>query len=214
MTPENLSNVVDALTGDSSVTAADDGSRLVALRHSREWRVGFRLTRQSDRPGQWDMEEMAVRYTGSGTASVHDVRSLPLGGLLTQARSLVSQASTALPVTVAGRLTIVDLDATRLAPFLADGRGRGRRSDADFAKLALVYAQLVAEGNRAPAKALSERHGSGSAATWANRVNEARRRGLLTEVKPGQSGGSLTAKAERLLGFEDEDYVAGKPDRL
>jgi hypothetical protein len=61
---------------------------------------------------------------------------------------------------------------------------------------------------------LSERHGSGSAATWANRVNEARRRGLLTEVKPGQSGGSLTAKAERLLGFEDEDYVAGRPDRL
>jgi hypothetical protein len=204
MTPANLSDALDLLTGKSSVSATPDGSRIVALRHSHTWAVAFRLRRQSGRQGQWDMTEMSARFTGKGSATAQDLRSLPLGELLGRARALTEGGPDGVPVTQIAGTSFVSVDALRLAPFLTDGRGRGKRSDADFAGLAVEYALLVGEGNAAPAKSLSERHGHGSPATWANRITEARRRGLLTKVKPGQSGGSLTAKAEHLLGIADE----------
>ncbi len=52
---------------------------------------------------------------------------------------------------------------------------------------------------------VSERMGGGSPAVWANRISEARKRGLLTEVRPGQTGGELTEKAHDLLFGGDSD---------
>ncbi len=58
---------------------------------------------------------------------------------------------------------------------------------------------LIQEGDRSPAKTISERMGGGSPAVWANRISEARKRGLLSEVRPGRPGGELTEKAHDLL---------------
>ncbi len=70
----------------------------------------------------------------------------------------------------------------------------------------MEYVTLIQEGDRSPAKTISERMGSGSPAVWANRISEARKRGLLTEVRSGQSGGELTEKAHELLfGTDPED---------
>ena len=86
------------------------------------------------------------------------------------------------------------------AAFLVDGRGRRKRTDEDFARLAWEYVLLVNEGDPSPAKTLSNRLG-GSAAVWANRISEARRRGLLTSPEPGEAGGHLTDKGEELMGY-------------
>jgi hypothetical protein len=68
----------------------------------------------------------------------------------------------------------------------------------------------VTEGDPSPAKTLSDRLG-GSAAVWANRISEARRRGLLTSPEPGEAGGHLTDKAEALLGHPFDDPADDEP---
>lgn len=204
----NLSDALSVLHGPSSVTPAEDGARLVVLRHGESWRVGFRLVRAGDRPGPWEMTEFATLYTGSESATAEMLRRLPLGELLRQARRLVSDPLDNVPVQRAGRLRLVDLDAAGLAPFLSDGRGRTKRTDEDFARLAWQYLLLVWDGDRTPAKTLSERHGHGSPAVWSNRISEARRRGLLRSAQTREAGAHLTDKGERLLfpnGLGDED---------
>jgi len=199
--PTNLSEALDHQSGTSSHTVLVDGSHLVTINHGRSWRVGFRITSQPKAGrGQLDVSDVAVRHVGSGRMAAQDVRNLPIGKLLAQARNLVS-GSLAVPSTVVAGIEFVDIDSGRLAAFLVDGRGGPKRTDADYAKLALVYALLVESGSRSPAKALHERHGHGSPAVWANRVSDARKRGLLSKIPSGESGGHLTAKAERLLGF-------------
>lgn len=198
-----LSEALDNLTGTSLVTASDDGSFLVALKHARSWRVGFRLRRPNARVGRWELVEFSARRSGSGSMTAADVRGLPIGNLLAEARNLLS-ASTTKPPSRGRLLRPSDLDTVSLAPFLTDARSSGPRTDADFARLALVYVGLVAEGNRAPARTLGDRYAptGPKAGAWANWFSEARRRGLLSKVRPGEPGGYLTAKAERLLGFD------------
>ncbi len=75
-----------------------------------------------------------------------------------------------------------------------------------YARLAYAYAHLVERGVRTPVQELaSENWMSCSRATANTRIAEARRRGLLTPPASGRSGGRLTAKARRLLGFPIED---------
>lgn len=197
----DLSDVVAGLSGPSFVTS-HAGDFFVALQHGTDWRVGFRLTRGTEGSGRWEMTQFAAVYTGTGSATAEALRRLPIGALLREARRLVSPLPVGMTLT-AGGTRIFDLGATRLAPFLADGRGRSRRTDEDFTGLALEYVLLVESGDRSPAKTLSEQYGHGSSAVWANRISEARRRGLLTDVRPGESGGRLTDKAERLLGYPE-----------
>ena len=177
--------------------------RIVVLRHD-DWRVGFRLMHR--RPGPWEMVEFSALYTGKGSTTAEELRRLPLGALLRRARGLVSGSVDQGPAATSGRLRIVDLDRANLAAFLVDGRGRQKRTDEDFARLAWEYVLLVNEGDPSPAKTLSERLG-GSAAVWANRISEARRRGLLTTPQPGEAGGQLTDNGEALMG-----YPFGHPD--
>lgn len=203
-----LSDALHALDGPTFVTRNSDGTRLVTLRHGDSWRVGFRLVRAGERPGPWEMVEFATLYTGRGSATAEMLRRLPLGELLQQARSLVSDPLDNVPVQKIGKIELVDLDAVHLAPFLVDGRGQAKRTDEDYAWLAWEYLMLVWQGDRTPAKRLSERHGHGSPAVWSNRISEARRRGLLKKATTRESGAHLTEKGERLLfpnGLSDED---------
>jgi hypothetical protein len=200
-----LSQALADLRGDHLVRSVPgETDRIVVVQHGDEWRVGFRLTRR--RSGPWEMVEFSALYTGEGSTTAEDLRRLPLGALLRHARRLVSNPVDQVPHEMVGRLRIVDVDSARLAAFLVDGRGRRKRTDEDFARLAWEYVLLVNEGDPSPAKTLSDRHG-GSSAVWANRISEARRRGLLTAPEPGEAGGQLTDRGEELMG-----YPFGHPD--
>lgn len=190
-----MSKALDDMQGSSKHAAQSDGSHLVVLRHERLWLVCFRLVLDG---GTWAVSEMAVRYAGSGGTTGEAIRRLPIGGLLKEARRLVGRSA----ASSRGRLTRPS--KVRLAPFLRDGRGGFRRPDADYANLAVEYLLRVRDGDRSPAKSLHEELGFGSPAVWANRIGEARRRRLLTKGRPGEPGGRLTAKAERLHGLDDE----------
>jgi hypothetical protein len=199
VTVTTLSEALRQHEGESSVTSVGADVRLVVLAHEDEWRAGFHLSRTSGST-PWRMEEFAALYVGQGVAAAEGIRRLPIGGLLARARKLVSPAR---PKATPG--PFVSPSAIGLAGFRESGRGRGRRTDRDFAELAMEYVMLIQEGDRSPAKTISERTGGGSPAVWANRISEARKRGLLTEVRPGQSGGELTEKAHELLFGADPD---------
>ena len=188
-----LSDALHDQPGSSSVTAAGDGDLLVVFRHEDTWSVGFRLTPPRNKRGPWQMSEFGSRYMGAGFVTSEDLRRLPIGTLLGQARDL-ARASVRPPTGFFHKPSDLSLSG-----FRGDGRGKGKRTDRDFAELAQEYVFLVEDGDRSPAKTLSERIGNGSPAVWANRISEARQRGLLSEVTPGKSGGELTSKAHDVL---------------
>lgn len=184
-----LAAVVDAV-GREDAVLSDGDEALVGLRIDQEWSVGVRLA-----PGHgtrhWHVRELLVRAGGSeAELDSQSVRDLPLGVLLAEARRLATRAARR--------------GASRPDPELATlVSERGTRLGTDDVALAAVahaYAELVAEGERAPAKAMAERHG-GSPGTWTNRVTAARRQGFLGEGEAGAAGGGLTAKGRAVLGL-------------
>jgi hypothetical protein len=204
-TPSNASEAL-AMTSESSgpvVWLGESGQEaFVVHRHDdgdQEWLVAFRLAASGDALGEWRPVEFAVRQaveSESLAMSSKTIRALPIGELLAASRKALSAQR-------GGRagstgLRLVNPSAVYLAPFLEDARGRQPRDDVAYAGLALEYSFLVQDGDRTPAKTLAAQHG-GVSGTWANRIAEARRRGLLTPVKPGEAGGGMTDKAMRLL---------------
>jgi hypothetical protein len=190
----SLSDALSNLRGTSSMEAVGrDGERVVALRVGRDWRVAFRLVR--DAAEGWRVTEFAAAHDG-GLSGMDPLRRLPLGQLLAQARQL---AGDPLPTGSA----LVSLRGNNLASFLREGRGRGRRPDLDYARLALEYVLLVQDGCTSPAREMSRRAGRGSVQVWTDRLTEARRRGLLSDPSPGVAGGELTEKAHALLFGDD-----------
>lgn len=194
MAPESAGSAVwlDA-SGQEALTVHrhDDGHQ--------DWLVAFRLTASGDTFGEWRPVEFAVRQAveaDTPAMSSKTIRAMPIGELLAASRKALS-AQLGAREGVPG-LRLISPSATRLAPFLEDARGRQARDDVAYAGLALEYAFLVQDGDRAPAKTLAAQHG-GVSGTWANRIAEARRRGLLTAVKPGEAGGGMTDKAMKLL---------------
>ncbi|WP_067496988.1 hypothetical protein [Actinoplanes sp. TFC3] len=185
-------------------------SAFAVLRHhdgAQDWLVGFRLAAVGDRPGEWRAVEFAVRQvdeTAPSAMTSKTIRVLPIGELLAAARKALSVQIGARPV--ASRVRFVSSAEDRLAAFLEDGRGRQPRDDQAYAGLAVEYSFLVQDGDRTPAKTLAGMHG-GVSGTWANRIAEARKRGMLTAVKPGEAGGGLTDKALKTLhpGWSPED---------
>jgi hypothetical protein len=186
-----LEEMLDDLLEPHAVIADDEGDRLVALRLADDWGVGVRLHRRGTHR-QWNVREITVRLMDSQSSiSGNDVRELPLGTLLAEAKRLATKDSlAAAPPTPRHDLT--DL--------LEQNGGTFGSGDEALAALAYEYVSLVESGVRTPSKALAERFG-GTAGTWTNRVAESRKRGFLTPVDRGEAGGALTPKALSTLGL-------------
>ena len=210
--PNNLSHAIQVALADSETAPAvsfegDTGAAFVVLRHrdgDEEWLAGFRLVSTSAHAGEWRATDFAlhqVQTPGAFGVTGKTIRSLPIGDLLSIARKAISAHRTDTPTPDSG-LRLMRID--RLAAFKTDARGKAPRDDRAYADLALEYSFLVEDGNRSPVKALAAREG-GSAGTWANRIAEARRRGFLTPVKPGEAGGGVTEAALRVLGWDPEE---------
>jgi hypothetical protein len=90
-------------------------------------------------------------------------------------------------------------DAPGLDSWTAARRpGRAGRADAFYAAAAAEYIELL-DTSPAPVRELADRHHL-SASQIRGILHGARRRGLLTEAPAGRPGGTLTAKARRILG--------------
>jgi hypothetical protein len=80
-------------------------------------------------------------------------------------------------------------------------RGRPRLSDLLLAQTARAYLEAVGRQSSRPVVDAAIRLGLGrdGAAHVRDRINRARRRGLLTDTEPGQPGGVLIGRARALL---------------
>lgn len=187
----SLEEMLDDLLEPHAVMADDEGDRLVALRLADDWGVGVRLHRRGTHR-QWNVREITLRLMDADAGiSGNDVRELPLGALLSEAKRLATKDSLSSPPP-APRL--------KLAEVLEHNGGTFGSGDDALAALAFEYVSLVESGVRTPSKSLAERFG-GTAGTWTNRVAESRKRGFLTPVDRGEAGGALTPKALSTLGL-------------
>ncbi|MFI5840579.1 hypothetical protein ACIA8K_12805 [Catenuloplanes sp. NPDC051500] len=87
------------------------------------------------------------------------------------------------------------------AMFAEDGRTRDAptREDIAYARVALLYTELVASGCKTPCATLAARHG-GNPGRWSNHFNTARQRGFLTRPIAGRHvGGELTELGREIL---------------
>jgi hypothetical protein len=90
--------------------------------------------------------------------------------------------------------------------------GRRGRPEVEYAEWARRYVEALERNKRQPtAQLLADDaeagiHRTDGEVRWY--LSEARRRGLLTKAPPGKAGGSLTAKARRLLGAGGRDHVS------
>lgn len=189
----DLDELLDDLLEPHAVSTDAVGDRLVALKLADDWGVGFRLHRRGTHR-QWNVREVTLRLLDTqASISSSDVRELPLGSMLAEARRLATKNAAADMPRLQARLDTV----------LASNNGVFGSSDTALATLALEYVTLIESGDRSPSKSLAARFG-GSPGTWTNRVAQARRRGFLTKVDRGEAGGALTAEARAVLGLEHE----------
>jgi hypothetical protein len=181
----DLAELMDQVSATSALHVSDEGERLVAMRLADDWDVGLRLHRRGSYR-KWNVLEIAVRLRGEQQSiSGNDVRELPLGSLIEEARRLATKSATP---------DVHARPAVDLAALLASRDNRFGSDDTVLAALAFEYVSIVETGSRTPSVELAERFG-GSPGSWTNRVGEARRRGFLTPVDRGEAGGSLTPKA-------------------
>lgn len=184
-----LGELLDDLTKPYAVEAADDGDRLIAMRLADDWGVGMRLHRRGTHR-QWNIREITLRLSDTDASiSGYDIRELPLGSLISEARRIATKS--------VGAATQPRMS---LASVLAANDGRFGSGDEALAALAFEYVSLVEAGVRTPSKTLVERFG-GSAGSWTNRVAQARKGGFITAVDRGEAGGALTDKARLVLGL-------------
>ena len=185
-----LGELLDDLTKSYAVEVTDDGDRLIAMRLADDWGVAMRLHRRGSHR-QWNIREITLRISDADASiSGYDVRELPLGALISEARRIATKSAGA---SAEPRLT--------LATLLSAADGRFGSSDEALAALAFEYVSLVESGVRTPSKTLVERFG-GTAGSWTNRVALARRSGFLSAVERGEAGGALTPKARTVLGLD------------
>ncbi|MET1037645.1 MAG: hypothetical protein ABW075_05180 [Aeromicrobium sp.] len=190
----DLAELMDSVSAPSAVHVSDEGERLVAMRLADDWDVGLRLHRRTSYR-TWNVLEIAVRLRGGQESiSGNDVRELPLGALIEEARRLATKSA---------RPDVAARPAVDLAALLEARDNRFGSDDDALAALAFEYVSIVETGSRTPSVELAGRFG-GSPGTWTNRVSEARRRGFLTPVDRGEAGGSLTPKALSTLGIRHD----------
>jgi len=189
-----LGELMDDLLEPFAVKATPDGDTLVALRLADDWGVGIRLHRRGTHR-QWNIREITLRLTDTqASISGYDVRELPLGALISEARRLATKSVAADVPPVVPRANLRDL--------LQSSGGKFGSGDEALAVLAFEYVSLVEAGIHTPSKSLAATFG-GSAGSWTNRVAQSRKRGFLTSVERGAAGGALTPKARKRLGLEN-----------
>jgi hypothetical protein len=89
----DLAELMDSASHPSSLHVSDEGERLVAMRLADDWDIGIRLHRR-DSYRTWNVMEIAVRLRGDHQSmSVDDVRELPLGALIDEARRLATKSA-------------------------------------------------------------------------------------------------------------------------
>lgn len=190
-----LSELLETMTGSEKVEALPNGQVLVGFKLDDPWRVGVRLERSSPRSPWLVIETSVVVASERADIKGDAIRRLPLGECIARAKEAASRAAS---IKREGS-PFGSVSRIRLEPFMSSAR----KTDLDYANLALEYVLLVQAGDRRPAATLAQKTGNlNSPGVWTNRITEARKRGLLTEVGRGEAGGELTEKAERLLGFE------------
>ncbi|NRQ51139.1 hypothetical protein [Aeromicrobium stalagmiti] len=181
----DLDELLDGLLEPHAVSPGDDGDQLVAMRLADDWGVGVRLHRRGTHR-QWNIREVTLRLLDhDASINGNDVRELPLGSLLSEARRLATKSA---------EVQVPTVRPVDLAVMIAGNGGTFGSSDEMLAALAFEYVAIVEAGDRTPSKTLAERLG-GAAGTWTNRVAEARRRGFLTAVERGEAGGAVTPEA-------------------
>jgi hypothetical protein len=193
-----LSEMLETQRGSEKVHVTPDDQALVGFRldggRHAGWRMGFRLQRPGAHSSWRVVEVTLLTPDGVQDFGAASIRHLPLGHYLAKARG----AATAAAPPSRPRLAQPS-DVDLLSAFAR----RGPKRDLDYALLALRYTELVRAGDRRPAETIAGEAGHGSAAVWTNRLAEARnKRGLLTPVKRGETGGELTPRALSLLGIE------------
>lgn len=187
----DLAELMEQVAPPHAVHVNDDGERLVAMRLADDWDIGMRLHRRGSYR-VWNVLEIDVRLRpGIQSITGNDIRELPLGALIEEARRLATRSA---------RPDVNARPAVDLALLLEQQGGRFGSDDDVLAALAFEYVAIVEAGRRAPSRELSQRFG-GAVGTWTNRVTQARKRGFLTPVGRGEAGGSLTPKARTRLGL-------------
>lgn len=194
----NLDETIDRYGAGQEPQCAPtkDGGAIVVLRHESDWLAGVRLA-LSDHGG-WVLRDVHLRHVGAGKVTAEDFRRVPFGKIAAEAMRVADAERRT--TEVVGGLQLVDLELSRLRPFLRDARGGGARTDEDYAALALVFVQRWQAGERFVAKAIADKTGASTPAVWSNRFSQARKRGLLVTDEMDEP--HLSPRAWALLGGE------------
>jgi hypothetical protein len=156
------------------------------------------IERVEVRPDRWsgayedpDNHSIVFPALPKGGLPLRLLRSLTFGDALAAARkSLASVSDDAL-----------DLHGFSRAS-LNEPRRPGRRGHPDryYAEIAAAYVRIVERGSSRPAEDVAEERGDGYSAAYIRSVlHIARERGLLTKMRRGVAGGTLTAKSTAIL---------------
>ncbi|NHC12576.1 hypothetical protein [Motilibacter deserti] len=181
------------------ITLGMQASRLVVAElRVIPWLEGLPEDTEPAWPGTADAVEQHVPEGGLTTSALG---ALHLGRLVEQARR---EARVAIPVLEAEGEQAAGIWAGKLRE---ERRAVGRRGydDGYYAEVARDFARERLRGGRGPIKRLAAQWFV-SEETARNRVQEARRRGLLTSARPGRTEGELTDRAQELLIQREEQH--------
>jgi hypothetical protein len=157
----------------------EDGYVRVTGRLDDRWEVVARVAGEPPR-----LVGLSVHRVGGGDEALTSevLRAVPLTEVMAAARQFttgVEQAVVVLP-----------------------SAGRGY-DDVDYAWWALRYVRLVNAGSRRPVADLAADVGM-KASRVRDLIHTCREKGMLPKSRPGLPGGTLTAKARRLLGMNED----------
>lgn len=168
----------------SSACRVTGDEAIVVLVASQGWYAGVRLQSAG---GAWGLVELLLRPDGRD-GHLAPMNQVNLTEIVDRAQRKVSRH---VERTDAARLNTgdaPDLDR-RLSVWKERGAAKG---PADYATLAAAYVEELRKGNSRATAAIAERAGT-TPAVMAQRIKEARRRGLLTAGEKGRASGELTA---------------------
>jgi hypothetical protein len=151
----------------------------VTGRLDARWEVVARVTGEPPR-----LVGLSVHLVGGGAEALTSevLRAVPLTAVMAEASRFSRRDAVASPAPVVVTAVVPDTDHA-------------------FARAAARYVDFVSTGSRRPVADLAEELEIKPAAAR-DLIHACREKGLLPKSRPGLPGGTLTAKARRLLGIE------------